>query len=287
MAATQAPASTAGGQAAAMKAALFHTSINPEAEETVLFLHGITSCHLEWDLVAKHIPKSYHLIKVDLPAHSKSIDVKPFSLPLAAAKVTEIIRQHAHNGRAHVIGLSLGGFVAIELTIRFPEVVQTLYITGATPFRGVNAFLSRRPLLIYLLLGFFIKCVPTAVTKLIWKMMGFEPPLGLAEEQRKNFTYELVRDGYGGILHTTFDTVAELGKTGVRTMAVAGARQDDIESAAKMGHIIRKNGCVDNKAAVSEAAMHAWNLQFPERFAQSIVAWIENKAQPDGIEELH
>jgi pimeloyl-ACP methyl ester carboxylesterase len=286
MAATESPVSSADGPATTTKGALFHLSKNPDADETLIFLHGITSCHLEWDMVTKYVPKSYHLLLVDLPAHSNSINVKPFSMSLAATKVAEIIRLHAHKGRAHVVGLSLGGFVAIELAIRFPELVQTLYITGATPFRGVNAFLSRRPLLIYMLLGLFIKCTPLALTKLIWKMMGFDPPPGLVEEQRKNFSYDLVRDGYGGILHTTFATIISLGKTGIRTMVVAGGKQDDTDSVAKMGHLMRENGCAQSNAAVSKTAMHAWNLQFPERFAQSIAAWIENQAQPDGMEEL-
>ena len=55
----------------------------------------------------------------------------PFTLRGAADRLAEVIDREA-GGRAVVVGLSLGGFVAMDLAARSPERVRGLVIAGAT-----------------------------------------------------------------------------------------------------------------------------------------------------------
>ena len=55
----------------------------------------------------------------------------PFTLRGAAERLAEVIDREA-GGRAVVVGLSLGGFVAMDLAARSPERVRGLVIAGAT-----------------------------------------------------------------------------------------------------------------------------------------------------------
>lgn len=70
-------------------------------------LESSVSSHLEW----KHIwPKlaEYHLLIPDLPCHSKSRNVckkEEYSVGLCANAVADMIREHAHDGRAHIVGV--------------------------------------------------------------------------------------------------------------------------------------------------------------------------------------
>ncbi len=45
---------------------------DPEAANTVLFLHGFTSDKTMWTLVSKYLPKEWRVVVVDLPGHGES-----------------------------------------------------------------------------------------------------------------------------------------------------------------------------------------------------------------------
>src|SRR4051794_37537692 len=60
------------------------------------------------------------------------------SMPELAADATEVLRSLGHSS-AHVYGISMGGMVAQELALRFPERVRGLILAGTTP-GGPRAF---------------------------------------------------------------------------------------------------------------------------------------------------
>lgn len=95
---------------------------NPFSPESVVLLHVLFSCGLEWKQVCPKL-SSYHLLVPDLPCHSASRGVcrrEDFSLELCADYVADLIRERAHDGRAHLVGMSTGGFVALELARKYP-----------------------------------------------------------------------------------------------------------------------------------------------------------------------
>ena len=70
----------------------------------------------------------------------------------AADRVAELIEREGHDGRAILVGLSLGGYVAMDVAARRPDLVRGLVISGATAepvgvrsvaYRGL-AFVFRR-----------------------------------------------------------------------------------------------------------------------------------------------
>ena len=75
-----------------------------------------------------------------MPVHPRSRHIAPFTMENAANHVADIIGDHAHQGQAHVVRLSAGGFVAQHLARKHPELVLTLYVTGAMPFGGLRAW---------------------------------------------------------------------------------------------------------------------------------------------------
>jgi len=66
-----------------------------------------------------------------LPGHGRASDV-PFTLHAAAARVAELIEREAQGGRAIVVGLSLGGYLAMTVAASWPERLTGLVISGAT-----------------------------------------------------------------------------------------------------------------------------------------------------------
>ena len=115
---------------------LSHTSL-PKTErrgdstETIVFIHGAFSSRHDWDPVVQRLEQEdFHLLIPDLPAHGDSRDLGAFTVDHSADSIARLIREKAIRGRAHVVGLSLGAIVAINLASRYPEVVQTALVSG-------------------------------------------------------------------------------------------------------------------------------------------------------------
>ncbi len=98
-------------------------------DETIIFLHGSAMAGWIWDRQVKEFG-DYHCVVPDLPEHGKSMDVKPFTINESAEMIAEIIRNHTSNGTAHLVGLSLGSQIIIQILSKTPELVDHAIISG-------------------------------------------------------------------------------------------------------------------------------------------------------------
>lgn len=264
---------------------LFFQSHNDASQTTLVMLHGLFSCHLEWEHVAPLLPE-YHLIIPDLPHHSKSKGIQPFSFDLAADKVAALIKQHAHEGKAHVIGLSLGGFVTQHLIRRHPDVVLSAFTTGAAPLGPWQVWVAARPSIVHW--GFWL-AIKSGIYKLAAYQTNLKPHEKLVEEIMGNNTIEVTTAAYADVARWQEEALKEVGEKDKRILFAAGGHGDNIEATKKAVEIFREFGRVDGKktrAVVVDGAIHGWNLQFPELFAEGIKAWVEEKPLPEGFSEI-
>jgi pimeloyl-ACP methyl ester carboxylesterase len=105
----------------------------------VVLLHGATMNRNMWS--AYDSPR-YRAIVPDLPGHGSLIDGR-FRLEDGAAAVSRVIDEHA-DGRAIVVGTSLGGYVGISLAADQPDKVAGLVLSGATAsYLGWGGFQTR------------------------------------------------------------------------------------------------------------------------------------------------
>ena len=97
----------------------------------IIFLHGTRLSRTVWTPQLDALGDEFRAIAVDLPGHGDRA-AEPFSLAAAVELVAATIREQAAEGRAVVVGLSLGGYVAITLAATYPELVRGLVIAGAS-----------------------------------------------------------------------------------------------------------------------------------------------------------
>jgi pimeloyl-ACP methyl ester carboxylesterase len=62
--------------------------------------------------------------------------VKPFTLQRVVSEVAELIREKSPAGKAHLVGLSIGAAIGLELIRRQPEIVGRAILSGTTPRMG-------------------------------------------------------------------------------------------------------------------------------------------------------
>jgi pimeloyl-ACP methyl ester carboxylesterase len=96
----------------------------------IVFVHATRLTGAQWAHQVAALSAEFRCFTPDLPGHGTAADT-PFSLESAARSVGDVIESEA-GGRAVVVGLSLGGYVAMELAARRPDLVRGLVLAGAT-----------------------------------------------------------------------------------------------------------------------------------------------------------
>jgi pimeloyl-ACP methyl ester carboxylesterase len=259
---------------------LYHLSLNENKPDSIMLLHSLMSSHREWAKISADL-SDYHLLIPDLPGHRSSLerssrDNSPFTLSNASEMVASLIRRHAHGGKCHVVGFSGGGFVGVELAHRYPELVRSLFVSGV-----YNMASKKRLFTIAQYLAVPVQTIQSSLPMSITRYLsGLDIPESMIEDMRINTSYKLAREGFAAML--------ELGEgysLKVRTLAVAGAKQDDGEGTRKLGEML-KEGNKESYAVRIKDGMHTWGIQWPGLFADSVKAWVEGRELPEELRSM-
>ena len=97
---------------------------------SIVFVHGTRLSRAVWRAQMDELRDGYRVVALDLPGHG-ALAGRAFTVTAAADEVARVI-DAAAGGRAVVVGLSLGGYVAMDLAARRPELVRGLVLSGAT-----------------------------------------------------------------------------------------------------------------------------------------------------------
>lgn len=105
----------------------------PGALDTVLWFHGYAMDSSIWDDLWDHLPGWGH-VGIDLPGHGRSRPIEPGE-DLASLAAT-IARVAADHGVRHLVGLSFGTIIALEVALRAPVGTFDALVLGAPAVAG-------------------------------------------------------------------------------------------------------------------------------------------------------
>jgi pimeloyl-ACP methyl ester carboxylesterase len=164
----------------------------PVDAPALVLLHGSVVSRKVWLPQLRSLSDAHRVIAPDLPGHGE-LGTMPWSFDRAVEVVAKTIEREAR-GRAVVVGLSLGGYVAIRLAHRHREAVSGLVLVGCS--RGYDGAL-----------GFYLKAVAGLMRR------GFlrQSPEKLEERTRRLFSPALA------------DTADEQVRAGLHGEPLAGA----------------------------------------------------------------
>lgn len=97
----------------------------------IVLVHGITSNSLTWEPVLRLLGRHHQVVAPDLFGHGSS--AKPrgdYSLGAYASGIRDLLGALGHE-RATVVGHSLGGGVAMQLSYQFPDLAERLVLVGS------------------------------------------------------------------------------------------------------------------------------------------------------------
>ena len=98
----------------------------------VLLIHGLGGSADDWRLQRAEFAARYRVVIPDLRGYGASERREPFTIAQQARDMAALL-QALGIRRAHVIGLSMGGAIAIELAFRSPASVAALVLANTAP----------------------------------------------------------------------------------------------------------------------------------------------------------
>lgn len=99
--------------------------------EPLVLLHGNDDSHAYFTAQIPAFAKRYHVYAVDTRGHGSSPrGEKPFSLDTFADDLRDFFDEHGL-ARAHVLGFSDGGNIALLFALKYPDRVDKLILDGA------------------------------------------------------------------------------------------------------------------------------------------------------------
>jgi len=99
----------------------------------LLLLHGLGSSTRDWEYQVPVFSKKFKVITVDARGHGRSDKpAGPYSVAQFAADHAEFIRM-MKTGPLQVAGLSMGGVIAFQLAVDYPDLARSMCIVNAGP----------------------------------------------------------------------------------------------------------------------------------------------------------
>jgi pimeloyl-ACP methyl ester carboxylesterase len=238
----------------------------------IVLLHGLGVSSWMWSDQVEHLSSRFSCLSIDLPGNGASSQTPWRSFDDSADAVADLIAE-TPAGRAHVVGLSLGGYVAVRLVARRPAVVDHLIVSGITaePLRPVWRYrlLTR--------LGAAVVRQPS----LAWATAA---ALRLPPEARDAMVADArvlsattTRRIYDEILD--FELPEGLLRPADRVLAVAA--EHDVRSVHRGLETFAALGAT---TAVVRNAHHAWNAEHPQLFNDMIEDWVRDRTVTPGLD---
>jgi pimeloyl-ACP methyl ester carboxylesterase len=258
------------------------------AGEPLLFITGFTISSAVFDPIIDLYTPHFDCITYDNRGSGRSgVPLLPTSMPELAADAVRLL-DALGVGSAHVYGFSMGGMVAQELAIRFPERVRGLVLGCTTPGgpRAVRPALTELAMLGGDAIGALREKGQPWLGALV-----FSPEFRREEPSRVRFllrhfhAHRVSPQGaaahwWASVYH---DTVSRLDRIQAPTLVMHGDR--DVFAPMDNARLLAER-IPDAELAVVPHAGHAYALERPEESFALLEQWLERRG-PVGAGRAH
>lgn len=247
----------------------------------LLLIHGLGSSGRDWREQVNAFADRYRVIRIDLRGHGRSDRPRgPYAMPEFAREAAVLLR-FLNAVPAHVVGLSMGGMVALQLAADAPALIRSLVVVNSAADTRIQTlqdfwfYVSRRTAV--QVLGM------RRVGKLIARRLFVEPG---QEELRTEFVRRWAENDKKGYLWSVDAIIGwsvwdRLGAIPAPTLLVAA--EHDYTPIAEKNRIVAEMRRAE--LAVVNGARHALPVERPAVFNARVGRFLE-QVEKDGSEQL-
>ncbi|HXK34528.1 MAG TPA: alpha/beta hydrolase [Dehalococcoidia bacterium] len=248
-----------------------------EAGEPLVFVHGYTGDITDWRHQIPEFSRTHRVLVMDLRGHGRSAapaDRSSYTVARMAEEVEAVIA-HAGFGRYHLVGHSMGGLIAQEITLRHQVNVLTLTLEDS----GYSFNLSRNQAVAQYYAARLTLAEQQgmeAVANL--PSVGARPPhqsVERAQEEKERLSRMSV-DGFIGAwqaLETAPSTRDRLREIVIPTLIICGALDPLLPASERMAELIP-----DATLEVIPEAGHSPQYERPDLFNGALRRHLEKHA---------
>lgn len=192
--------------------------------DPVVLIHGLGSARTVWALVTPGLAASFEVIAVDLPGHGGTPWIDGTAMdPRSLADSVRATLDAIGIRRAHLVGNSLGGWVALELAAGSPDRVASVTALAPggmrdTPLKKIslafrlNRYLAvgLRPLVPIVLKSDRLRGLAFARNSPVWKSWSLETCRAAAEAMAISKGYDAA---LAGLLHRVAECTLKIPAT--------------------------------------------------------------------------
>lgn len=256
-----------------MKDKLHSQVVGSSDKETILFLHGIGAASSSWWQQVDYFKEKYSVLLVDLPGHGENAHIPWQDMDQVVDLVAEIIPAKR---AVHVVGLSLGGHVALDLAKKYPHKVKSAYISGImTKPMGPKIFKVFLPM--YLRQQEKLQKNDKKLEKLFEEMELPQDRIADSIEDYKKVPIDTFR----AVFHDLYSFKLDYSYRKMRLpiMFVAGEYEDrSVKESLRYAPLF----ILQAKSKLIKRVRHQWPVQNPELFNKELNSWLKKVSARKG-----
>ena len=239
----------------------------PDAAPSIVFLHGSMVAGWMWTEQVAVLSDSYHTIVPDLPGIGASASEPWTSFAGVADAVAEELGRRAPDG-AHVVGLSLGGIIALNLGASHPQRCRSLLVSGVPS--------GTLPVPLRLLSSAMAAAYGTQIgSRVIGRLFGLTDPAS-----KQAFVATAAATDRAAIKAIGAEVASQplpggLERVAVPTLAVVG--ENDTTPARRAVPLLTAT-MPNAKGAQAPGVGHQWNAEKPALFTEMVRLWVADQA---------
>lgn len=97
----------------------------------LVFIHGLSDSLLYWEFLASHLKRDYQIIRMDLRGHGESyLGNDEVNIDLYVSDLKNLL-DDLNLDNVDLIGFSLGGAIALDFSLKYPENVSSLVLMSS------------------------------------------------------------------------------------------------------------------------------------------------------------
>lgn len=255
---------------------LFVDETGTPGAPSIVFLHGIaTSGWMWWRQIAAL--NDFHCLNVDLPGHGKSNHIPWVSLMDTTQQIAALIQSRATHGQAHVVGLSLGGQIALVLLEHYAHLMQPAVLSGVTVAPMPNRWLLNPQIWLMSLImrrRWFLNMQARALPLPAQMQTAFIDNFMAMSMQTYRRIFEEVAE---------YQMPSALQHVIVPTLITAGGKESKIILDAVD---VISNIMPNAQGRLAPGLGHGWNVEAPDLFNAMVRAWISGAQLPSELQAV-
>ena len=236
----------------------------------LVFIHGFTLDTRMWDDQFEVFAQHYQVLRYDARGFGKS--AIPTTEPYTHPGDLRALMTHLSIDHAHIVGLSMGGSIAIDFAVTYPEATDTLIPVdaglGGYQWEGERSSLKAREI---------AKQDGISAAKELWLDCDLFVPAAenptvaarLKEIVDDYSAWHFVNDDPASVTEPA--AIDQLNTLPMPTLVVLGER--DIPDFHRMADILAERIAAAKKVVIPKAG-HMVNMEAPERFNEIVLRFL-------------